>query len=308
MTWSFRGYTIVGFKLKDPRVFMSCVLIVYTIVGQFLLSFDHTWFQILVSLLVTCVADMLSNFWKKRQIVLPISGVITGLGLGLLIETTALWPYIVAPLLAIASKLFVRIKGEHIFNPSNFGLTILVLLFPATITTVSAQWTGTLTIVGIIFLIGCFSSYRVNRLDLVLSFLGGFCVMALVEETITHNGFALVYGPLLGAGLQLFTLSMITDPKTTPQTRPQRIFFGLAIAVIDGLLRLANDQYSQFIALFVVSACFPIYYLVVSSIQERKSRRVQTQSVEATTALSPSSEKEQASLPVQPSRMETEIA
>ncbi|HXR64313.1 MAG TPA: RnfABCDGE type electron transport complex subunit D [Ktedonobacteraceae bacterium] len=294
MNWTFRGYTIVGFKMADPRVFMSCVLIVYTILGQSLLSFDHSWFQILVSLVVACVADVLSNYRKTRQIILPISGVITGLGLGVLIESTALWPYIVAPLLAIASKFFIKIKREHIFNPSNFGLIILVLLFPSTITTVSSQWTGTLTIVGIIFLIGCFSAYRVNRLDLVISFIGGFCIMALIEEIIKQSGFALVYGPLLGAGLQLFTLSMITDPKTTPKTRTQRIIFGLAIALIDGLLRDVNNQYSQFIALFIVSACFPLYQFVISTIQARQSQaqqQLQLQAVETERALVPQPEK-----------------
>lgn len=274
MTWKFGRLTVVGFKLRDPRVFMSCVLIVYTFVGETFLSFDHGWGQILLSLFVACSLDVLLNFWKTRQLVLPISGVITGFGLGLLLESTApniLWPYVAGPVLAIASKSLVRIRKKHIFNPSNFGLTVLVLLFPAAVTTTSAQWTGSLLIVAIIFLVGCFSASRVSRLDLVLSFIGGFCLMALLEEAIKHNGFALVYGPLLGAGLQLFVLSMITDPKTTPDTRGQRILFGLAIAVIDGLLRLANNQYSPFIALFIVSACFPLYQMIVETMRARRS-------------------------------------
>jgi Na+-translocating ferredoxin:NAD+ oxidoreductase RnfD subunit len=274
MQWKLRKLTIVGFKLSDPRVFMSCVLITYTIVGKTLLSFDHSWLQIILSLCVACSLDVLLGFWKTRQLILPISGVITGLGLGLLIEAyspTTLWPYIVAPILAIASKSLIRVHGKHIFNPSNFGLTILLLLFPATVTTISAQWTGSLLIVAVIFLIGGFSAFRVSRLDLVLSFIGGFCVMALIEESIRHNGFALAYGPLLGAGLQLFILSMITDPKTTPNTRSQRILFGLAIAVIDGLLRLENNQYSPFIALFIVSACFPLYQLLASAVGMQRS-------------------------------------
>jgi len=275
MTWKFCGLTIVGFKISDPRVFMSCVLIVYAIVGQTILSFDHSWLQILLSLFVSCSMDMLFNYWKTRQIVLPISGVITGIGLGLLIEAaspTWLWPYIVAPIIAIASKAFIKVKGRHIFNPSNFGLTTLLLLFPAMITTTSAQWTGSLWMVGIIFLVGSFSAFRVSRLDLVLSFISGFCVMAFIEETILHTGLAVVYGPLVGAGLQLFILSMITDPKTTPNSRNQRILFGLTIAVIDGLLRIANNQYSQFIALFVVSACFPLYQFIIDTVRDNLSK------------------------------------
>lgn len=275
MERNFPRLPIAGFKLSDPRVFMSCVLIVYTVVGQTFLSFDHSWLQILLSLCVSCILDMLLNYKKTHQIVWPLSGVITGLGLGLLIEATSpglLWPYIVAPLLAIASKSFIRIQGKHIFNPSNFGLTALLLLFPSAVTTISAQWSGSLLVVVFIFLIGSFSAFRVSRLDLVLSFLGGFCLMALLEEYIQQSGFALVYGPLLGAGLQLFVLSMITDPKTTPSTRRQRILFGLVIALLDGLLRLAHNQYSQFIALFIVSACFPVYQVIVDAILARRNK------------------------------------
>ena len=263
MIWEFRGLTIVGFKLKDPRVFMSCVLIVYTFIGQTFLSFDHRWDQIILSLVVACALDTLLNYWRSRKIILPLSGVITGLGLGLLVESTSLWPFIVAPVLAIASKSLVRVKGQHIFNPSNFGLVVLLLLFPEGVTTLAAQWSGSLIMVIAIVCVGMFSAYRVSRLDLVLSFIAGFCVMALIKEIVHQTGFAVVYGPLLGAGLQLFMLSMITDPKTTPGTRGMRILFGLSIAVVDGLLRLVNNQYSPFIALFVVCAFFPLGETIV---------------------------------------------
>jgi enediyne biosynthesis protein E5 len=263
MVWQFRGLTIVGFKLKDPRVFMSCVLIVYTFVGQTFLSFDHRWDQIILSLVVACSLDVVLNYWRSRKVILPLSGVITGLGLGLLVESISLWPFIVAPILAIASKSIVRFKGQHIFNPSNFGLVVLVLLFPGVVTTLAAQWSGSLIMVIAIVCVGMFSAYRVSRLDLVLSFIAGFCAMALVKELVHQTGFAVVYGPLLGAGLQLFMLSMITDPKTTPTTRGMRILFGLCIAIVDGLLRLSNNQYAPFIALFVVCACFPFLQTLV---------------------------------------------
>ena len=40
--------------------------------------------------------------------------------------------------------------------------------------------------------------------------------MALIEALIEHNGYYVAFGPRFGAGLQLFILSMITHPKTTP--------------------------------------------------------------------------------------------
>ena len=113
-TWNIQGLTIVGVPLKDPRVFMSCVLITYTIVGQTILTFDHGWIQIILSLFVACIMDMLVNLWKTRQIILPISGGHYRLGLGLLIEATSpslLWPYIVAPVIAIGSKLLIGCRA-----------------------------------------------------------------------------------------------------------------------------------------------------------------------------------------------------
>ncbi|MBV8695390.1 MAG: RnfABCDGE type electron transport complex subunit D [Chloroflexi bacterium] len=258
MEWKIRDITIIAPSLRDPRLFMIGVLTIYTLVGQTLLSFDHSWSQIITSLIIACVLDVAVSYWKTRKLVLPASGVITGLSLGLLVEAVPLWPFIVAPLLAIGSKAVIRFQGKHLFNPSNFGLTVLLLLFPTTVTTLAAQWSGSLLIVMVILVIGGFTTFRVSRWDLVSAFVVSFAVMALVEDMLTHRGLAFVYGPMFGAAFQLFTLSMLTDPKTTPETRLMRVLFGVSIAVIDAFLRLWDFQYSLFVALLIVSACVPL--------------------------------------------------
>src|SRR5205814_7420419 len=140
----FHGVDIVLPKLNDPRIFMISVLVLYTTIGQTLLSFDHLWIQIFASVFVACTLDILLSYWRTRQIVLPLSGLISGLGLGLLVESIPLWPFIVAPCIAIGGKAFIRFQGRNIFNPSNFGLTVLLILAPATVTTLAAQWSGSL--------------------------------------------------------------------------------------------------------------------------------------------------------------------
>jgi len=273
MVWKIKRITIIGPSLKDPRLFMACVLATYTVVGQTLLEFDHQWIQIISSIMVACTLDTIVSYWKNRQIILPLSGLITGMSLGLLVEAVPLWPYIVAPALAIGAKAFIRFQGRNVFNPSNFGLTVLLILTPATVTTLAAQWSGSMLIVMVVFVIGGFTSFRVSRWDLVLSFVGGFCIMAFVEQLIAHNGFAFVYGPVLGAAFQIFSLSMLTDPKTTPETRRLRIVFGLAIALVDGILRLMNIQNSPFIALLFVSALVPLCRLFAPIVAARMASR-----------------------------------
>jgi Na+-translocating ferredoxin:NAD+ oxidoreductase RnfD subunit len=258
MVWKFRNLTIVAPKLTDPRLFMIGVLTLYTVIGQTLLAFDHSWGQIFTAIVISCVLDTALSYWKSRQIVLPASGLITGMSLGLLVEAIPLWPFIVAPILAIGAKAFIQFKGRHLFNPSNFGLTVLLILAPATVTTLAAQWSGSMLVVMLVLIVGGFTSFRVSRWDLVVSFIVGFCLMAFIEQAITHSGYAFVYGPTLGAAFQIFAFSMLTDPKTTPQTRLMRIVFGLAVAVLDGILRLMNIQNSPFIALLCISACAPL--------------------------------------------------
>lgn len=262
MTRQLWGRPIMIPSLKDPRIFMSCILIIYTTLGHTILAFDQELYQVFIALITSCVLDVIVNYWRSRQLVVPLSGFITGMGLGLLINSTPDWPFVVAPFLAISSKLLFNFQGKHIFNPSNFGLTVLLLLFPTTVTALAAQWSGSLLMVVVIVAIGGFTTYRVSRWDLVMSFLVGFALMAVVQELITHRGAAFVFGPMIGAAFQLFTLSMLTDPKTTPDTRHMRVIFGLALAVLDGILRIQDVQHSLFISLLFVSASTPILRFV----------------------------------------------
>ncbi|GHO60002.1 RnfABCDGE type electron transport complex subunit D [Ktedonobacter robiniae] len=280
MEWSVYGTKIIAPKISDPRLFMILVLITYTIIGHVILAFDRNIGQILASVLVACVLDVGQNYLKTRSIILPVSGVITGMGLGILISSTMLWPFIVAPILAIASKGLIQVKGHHIFNPSNFGLTALLILAPTTVSTLASQWSGSLVVFIVVLALGSFTSFRAARWDLSLTFLLGFCVMGLLDLLIRQSSFAIVYGPLLGSAFQLFVLSMITDPKTTPATRRMRIVFGLTLAVLDRILRLMDNQNSVFIALLIVAACVPLCQTLEYFIKQSWTSRVAVPEVE----------------------------
>ena len=66
------------------------------------------------------------------------SAYISGISVGILIRSPALWPYALCSVLSIMSKYVLRVKGRHLWNPSNF---ICVLLFLAdTIAALTVQW------------------------------------------------------------------------------------------------------------------------------------------------------------------------
>ncbi|MFN2514447.1 MAG: hypothetical protein ABR568_23925, partial [Pyrinomonadaceae bacterium] len=58
------------------------------------------------------------------------SAYITGISVGILIRSPAFWPYALGSVISIASKYVLRVKGRHLWNPSNFGICVLLFLAP----------------------------------------------------------------------------------------------------------------------------------------------------------------------------------
>ena len=54
--------------------------------------------------------------------------------------TAELWEVYYYDYLALMSKYVLRIKGRHIWNPSNFGISAMLFLVPETVASLSIQW------------------------------------------------------------------------------------------------------------------------------------------------------------------------
>ena len=58
------------------------------------------------------------------------SAYITGISVGILVRSPAYWPFLLCSVISIMSKYVLRVKGRHIWNPSNFGIAVLLFLAP----------------------------------------------------------------------------------------------------------------------------------------------------------------------------------
>ena len=56
----------------------------------------------------------------------PASAYITGISVGILVRTPFVWPYILCSLISISSKYVLRLRERHLWNPSNFGISVLL--------------------------------------------------------------------------------------------------------------------------------------------------------------------------------------
>lgn len=239
--------------LNDPRYYILLFLASFTLAGQLYLGFFQNWKDIGASVITAVVLEFLIVGIRYKSWKFPLSALITGLGIGLLLSSHKVWPYIVTSLLAIVFKHTVRIRGNHVFNPNNIAMVVMLFFVPGFAVSTPKQWTNGIEVMTILLLFGCIAAYKANRLDTVLAFVGGYALFAAVRHWGFDEPYFYAFGPMLGAAFQLFTFFMITDPKTTPPLRSQRIGFGVTIALIDAILRLCAVNHSLFYASFLVT-------------------------------------------------------
>jgi hypothetical protein len=266
-------------RLGGLRRFAAAITIL-NILGHSWFGFEQSWLQPLVGLACAYSMEVLLELvecaLEKRRPRFLAGGIvnfidfflpahITGLACSMLLYSNEnLGPIAFAAAFGIASKhvLCVQIgpSMRHFYNPSNFGITITLLLFPWVGIAPPYHFTENLTgfgdwvVPGIIICTGTFLNTRfTKRLPLILAWLGGFLLQAYLRHWFlgTQLGGALM--PMSGVAFILYTFYMVTDPPTTPGTTRNQIFFGASVAAVYGLLMVFHIVFGLFFALTIVS-------------------------------------------------------
>ena len=161
----------------------------------------------------------------------PYSPLITGLSLCLLLRTNSLEVAALAAALGIASKFVLRFGGKHLFNPSAFGL-VVVLLATDDAWVSAGQWgSGALLAFGLLAL-GLMIVGKVGRLDITVAFLAAHLGLKLARVLWLGHEPAVFLHQAANGSLILFAFFMISDPRSTPDARGGRVLFATLVAVI----------------------------------------------------------------------------
>lgn len=209
--------------------------------------------------------------WRRLADFL-LSAHISGLAVGMLLYTNErLWPVAFAAAVAVGSKAVLRARfaggTRHVMNPSNFGITMTLLVFPWVGIAPPYQFTENLGRVGdwllpaVIVASGSFMNWRfTRRLPLIAAWLGGFVLQAALRAGLTEGEFLDAFRPALvpmtGLAFVLFTFYMVTDPATTPHKLREQIAFGATAAAIYGVLLALHIVFGLFFALSITSAAW----------------------------------------------------
>ncbi len=216
--------------------------------GGWVTSYSPTFVAILTAVLAEVV---LSKLVAGKWPYLP-SAYISGISVGILVRSPAVWPYVMCSLISITSKYAIRWRGRHLWNPSNMGVSVLLFLAPAVVAPLSVQWGNDLWPLLVIWALGAATLYRLGRLHITLTYVVSFLVLGFVRSSITGNQWLMEVAPLTGPMYQLYIFFMITDPRTTPKAKWAQCVVTVLIAVVEVFFRLAHNVDAPFFALFFV--------------------------------------------------------
>lgn len=212
----------------DARWYQIAVLGTLLLYGLAFLEFEIGLAQVLV----TIGTALLIQWIGARAVKVPFdakSALISSLSLCLLLRTNHLWLAALASTIAVGSKFVLRYNGKHVFNPTNFAIIALIAVgLPVWVS--PGQW-GNIALFGFLMAsLGTIVVTRAARVDVTVAFLLFWCVALFGRSLWLGEPLTIPLHRLESGALILFSFFMITDPKTTPDSRIGRVLFCALVA------------------------------------------------------------------------------
>ena len=279
----------------------AIAITVLNILGHTFFGFEQSWAHPLVALVSAFSTELLLEFIDARCNHRPLrflgggprkfvefllSAHISGLACAMLLYPNERFgPVVFASVVAICSKCLLRAPvgngTRHFFNPSNFGITVTLLVFSWVSVAPPYQFTENMTGFGdwilpaVIVCTGTFLNARfTQRLPLIAAWLLGFVAQAALRSLFFDTPFGAALVPMTGVAFILYTFYMVTDPATTPERHREQIAFGVSVAAVYGLLMVSHVVFGLFFALTIVCAVRGMWMYAMQWIKSRKQEEL----------------------------------
>jgi Na+-translocating ferredoxin:NAD+ oxidoreductase RnfD subunit len=244
---------------------ITCILLAGHLSFGILESYEKTLLAIGVSILAELVLGRI--FYRKWPNL--ASAYITGISVGILIRSPAFWPYALCSAISITSKYVLRVKGRHLWNPSNFGISVMLFLAGDSVASLSIQWGNYLWPMLVIWVLGSIIIWRLRRFHITATYVISFILFAFLRSWMTGSPWQSEIAPITGPMYQLFIFFMITDPRTTVRSRTGQCVVVFLVALLEMVLRLYQNVYAPYYALFIVG---PDALLIEMWVDSRRAR------------------------------------
>jgi Na+-translocating ferredoxin:NAD+ oxidoreductase RnfD subunit len=214
----------------DPRLYQITVLGSLLAYGMARLGFDIEPGRAAVILVAALGTQLVGTIVARLPRFDPLSAMISGLSLCLLLRTNDAWLAVLGAVIAVGSKFVIRVRGKHVFNPTNLAIVVL-LLATGRAWASPGQW-GSLAIFA--FLLASAGSLVVNRAgraDVTWTFLAAYAALWIGRCMWLGDPLEIPLHRLANGALVLFAFFMISDPRTTPDSRAGRALFAVLVAL-----------------------------------------------------------------------------
>ncbi|MGW5668280.1 enediyne biosynthesis protein [Micromonospora sp. NPDC003776] len=290
---------------RDPRYLalrnFAISISVFNVLGYTVLGFEQPWAFPLLAVATGYAVELLlelASAWGARRrpaflgngprglytYLLPAH--ITALAVNMLLYTNDRFGAVAfGVVVAIGAKYVLRApiygKMRHFMNPSNFGITVTLLVFSSWIAiappyefTEQIPDVFSLYIPLVIATAGTvINAQLTKKIPLIAGWVGSFVIQALLRHYIWDVELWTALAVVTGVAFVLFTNYMITDPGTTPRSGRAQFMFGSSVGIVYGILMLFNVVYTLFFALTAVCLARGLYWWARWFLQARAERR-----------------------------------
>ncbi len=220
---------------KTPKGLLTVILVVLVAIAAPGEGAGKVLLNTASAVLVAGLLDLIILRLRQRLWRFPSGAVLTAIIVTMVVRAQEHW-YIPAATSAVAvlSKYAIRTRSANVFNPAALALVSMFYVLP-----MGQSWWGALPDVSPLWLRaallagGIYIADRVNKMPLVLSFLGAyFCLFTATAYLGEPRQVAEIFrSPDIDAVLY-FALIILTDPPTSPARYRDQWICGILVATV----------------------------------------------------------------------------
>lgn len=219
---------------KTPKGLLTIVLVILTALAAPTEGLRIVGPELLGAVAVAAAIDLVILRWRNGGWEFPSGAVLTGLIIAMVLTPREPWyvPMLTSAI-AVVSKYVLRTRSANVFNPAALALVATYYWFES-----GHSWWGALPdlspfALALLLAGGIFIADRVNKMPLVVAFLGLYYLFFTVMAFVGAPGrvASLFRAPDLHAVLY-FAFFILTDPPTSPVKYRDQLICAVIVAVV----------------------------------------------------------------------------
>jgi enediyne biosynthesis protein E5 len=227
---------------KSPKGLLTILLVILTALAAPGEGAGAVALNMGTAVLAAAIVDGVIIRLRKGEWEYPSGAVLTAMIVVMVMRAQEPWIVpVVTSVIAVLSKYLFRTRQANVFNPAALALVLMFYLMPhgqswwGALPDVSPLWLRLALLAG-----GIYITNRVNKLPLVLSFIGAYlCLFTATAFLGDPRHVAEIFRSPDMDALIYFTLVILTDPPTSPAKYRGQWVFGIIVAVASYVVFMA---------------------------------------------------------------------